>query len=78
MRDYYLLNYCAMRTPSDYEYCCTDCGRELFDGDTYYEIDDNLICDECMQDKYRRTMRVEEYTKEDYLTEKYERERHDV
>lgn len=60
----------------DYE-CCSECGSPLYDGDAYYDINGDKICDDCMS-KYRCTMNYDDYTYQDYLTDKYERERHDV
>jgi hypothetical protein len=62
--------------------CCDCCGNAIQNGEAYYEINGEKICEYCMDDVYRRVMdydcRDDEYTYEDYLTEKYERERHDV
>ena len=56
---------------------CDECGNELQNGGGYYDIDGRKICESCM-DGYHRIMDYDEYTYTDYLTEKYERERHDA
>ena len=62
---------------NEYE-CCDCCGNVILDGEAYYEINGEKICETCM-DGYHRIMDYDDrYTYEDYLTEKYERERHDV
>lgn len=32
---------------------CADCGKRITD-DFYYEIDGETLCEECMNDKYRK------------------------
>ncbi len=59
------------------EFCCTNCGYEFCNGDAYYQFGADIFCDECINDS-KRIVDMDEYTYEDYLTEKYERERHDV
>ena len=59
------------------EYCC-DCGNPIEDGDKYFDINGEKLCKDCMIDRYRRTMWYTEYTRRDYMEEKYERERHDA
>ena len=67
---------CAER-PQDYQ-CCSECGNPFEDGDRYFDINGEKLCENCLIDKYRRTMWYEDYTKKDYMTEKYERERHEI
>ena len=57
--------------------CCSECGNPIYNGQSYYEINDMKLCEDCMNN-YRRIMDYDDYTYQDYLTEKYERERHDV
>ena len=56
--------------------CCHGCGYEFYDGEAYYEIGDMILCEDCIND-CKRFYEVEEYTYQDYLTDKYELERHD-
>lgn len=56
---------------------CFECSHAIYNGEPYYEINGNKICEDCMSN-YRRIMDYDDYTYQDYLTEKYERERHDV
>lgn len=62
--------------------CCDCCGNAIRNGEVYYEINGEKICEYCMDDVYKHIMNYDchddEYTYGDYLTEKYERERHDV
>lgn len=62
--------------------CCDCCGDAIRNGETYYKVNDEKICKYCMDDVCKCIMdydcQNEEYTREDYLTDKYERERHDV
>lgn len=37
---------------------CTCCGEPIQD-DFYYEIDDEILCEECLKDNYRKS--VEDY-----------------
>lgn len=60
----------------DYEYC-SECGYAINNGEAYYELNGEKICEDCMNDNHRHFMDYDTYTYEDYLTEKYERERHD-
>lgn len=32
---------------------CTLCGAEIYEGDTYYELDDKPICESCIEDARR-------------------------
>lgn len=32
---------------------CEACGAEIYDGDEYYEIDDHVYCESCVQGGYR-------------------------
>ena len=57
--------------------CCTECGNAIYNGESYYEIDGMIICEVCMNNFYKRIMDYDEYTYQDYLTEKYESKRHD-
>lgn len=58
-------------------YClCTECGKPIYNGESYYEINGEKLCEDCMND-HRHLMDYDDYTYQDYLTEKYERERHD-
>ena len=45
-------------------------------GDAFYEFADMILCEDCINDK-RRILDLDEYTYQDYLSDKYERERHD-
>ena len=56
---------------------CTCCGYAFSNGDAYYEIGEETLCEYCVED-CRRIFDVDEYTYEDYLEEEYERRRHDV
>jgi len=57
--------------------CCDECGDAIYNGEGYYDIDARKICETCM-DGYHHIMDYDDrYTYQDYLTEKYERERHD-
>ena len=58
--------------------CCEICGCAIQNGEAYYELDGVKLCENCMDDQYRRIMDYDDhYTREDYLTEEYERKRHD-
>ena len=59
--------------------CCDECGNELQNGESYYAIGYTKICEDCMNN-HRRIMDYDAYTYtyQDYLVERYERERHDV
>lgn len=58
--------------------CCTECGNAIYNGESYYEIDGMIICEVCMNNFYKRIMDYDNiFTKEDYLIEEYERQRHD-
>lgn len=42
---------------SDYEqpkYYCEECGEPIYEGDTYYDLSDAYICEECMSNKKRK------------------------
>lgn len=56
---------------------CSKCGCAMYNGDNCYYIDDNKYCEECINDS-KVILDVDEYTYQDYLSDKYERERHDV
>ena len=56
---------------------CSKCGCDMYNGDNCYYIDDNKYCEECINDS-KVILDVDEYTYQDYLSDKYERERHDV
>ena len=56
-----------------YEYC-SECGSAIYNGEPYYEIDGSKICEDCMNSR-RHIMDYDEYTYQDYLIDKYERER---
>lgn len=34
---------------------CDDCDKPIH-GDDYYEIDGEILCEECMKDRYRRSV----------------------
>lgn len=38
---------------------CTVCGYGIYNGDTYYEVHENPICEECMEDM-KKEAEVEE------------------
>lgn len=33
---------------------CDCCGKEIYEGDYYYEISGEVLCTECVIDSYRR------------------------
>lgn len=35
-------------------YYCTGCGQALFEGDRIAEIEDSIICMDCLKDNYTR------------------------
>ena len=35
---------------------CTCCGKELFAGDYIYTIDGEKLCEDCLNDEYRRML----------------------
>ena len=39
---------------------CSVCGGSLYDGDTYYEIDNEDFCPECMISEFRKVVDLEE------------------
>lgn len=55
---------------------CTECGNPIRNGENYYQVKDLIICSDCIND-FKRIMDKDEYTYEDYLIDKYERERYD-
>lgn len=60
--------------------CCDICDSAIHNGEAYYDINGAKVCESCMDTQYKRIMDYdykEEYTREDYLTEEYERRRHD-
>ena len=60
--------------------CCYICDSAIHNGETYYDINGVKVCESCMDTQYKRIMDYDyrdEYTREDYLTEEYERRRHD-
>ena len=61
-----------------HEVCCSECGNTIQNGENYYEFGDLIVCEDCCNDNYRHIMDYDDYTYQDYLTEKYERERHDA
>lgn len=56
---------------------CTECGNGIENGESYYQIGEHIICNYCIDD-FKHIMDMDDYSYEDYLTEKYERERDDV
>lgn len=32
---------------------CDDCNGEIYDGDDYYEVDDHVICSDCINNYWR-------------------------
>lgn len=59
---------------TEYE-SCSECGQAIYNGEGYYDIDGTRLCEDCMNN-YRRIMDYDEHPYHDYLTDKYERERH--
>ena len=57
---------------------CSECGQPIYNGEPYYEINKDIICEDCINDNYKRIMDYDDYTYQDYLTEQYESRRHDV
>ena len=55
---------------------CTMCGCDMFNGDNCYFIGEQKLCDECINDS-KVILDVEPYTYQDYLSDRYEMERHD-
>lgn len=55
---------------------CTKCGCDMFNGDNCYCICGETLCEECINDS-KVILDVEPYTYHDYLSDKYEMERHD-
>ena len=43
---------CSER-PQNYQ-CCSECGNPFEDGDKYFAINDEQLCEDCLIDKYRR------------------------
>lgn len=41
-------------------YECADCGYGIFLGDTYYEVNDVFICEDCME-QYKKECEDEEW-----------------
>lgn len=35
-------------------YMCEDCGGGIFEGDRYYSVNGEILCEECMEEKYKR------------------------
>lgn len=33
---------------------CSECGEEIYEGDTHYEIGPECYCEECMENVFRR------------------------
>ena len=70
---------CPEYQSSNNYFLCTECDNPIYNGGTYYKIKNMIICEDCMNDLYKRIMDYDdEFTKEDYLTEEYERRRHDA
>lgn len=40
---------------------CVACGTHLYEGDDYYEIDDMVFCEDCMEDAYKKEVRFDEF-----------------
>lgn len=34
------------------KFLCDQCDKPIYEGDLYYEIDNEVICEECTKDKY--------------------------
>jgi hypothetical protein len=55
---------CAPRCPNAPEpdpVCwCDQCGRAIYDGETYYDTGSEYLCEECI-DKWRRDARKNEF-----------------
>lgn len=43
--------------PPDYEenaiYKCSYCERGIYEGDSYYEIENRILCEDCLDDYYK-------------------------
>ena len=46
--------YYGTNSSDDYNFLrCNECGEEIYSSDTYYDIDGNIICEDCMN-KYKK------------------------
>jgi hypothetical protein len=47
---------CHPRCPNapepDAVYYCERCGKRIYDGDGYYDLCDEIWCEECVKDQY--------------------------
>ena len=69
---------CPEAPQPEYE-CCSECGNPIYNGEPYYEFNNEIICEDCLNDAHKHLMDYDDnYTYQDYLNEKYERERHDI
>lgn len=69
--------YCPEATHLEPVCKCSECGEGMYNGEPYYQINEHIICEECIN-SFRHILDIDEYTYTDYLSDKYERERHDV
>lgn len=44
---------------------CSICGAEIYEGDDYYEVNDEAFCEDCMVDTFRKTAEFPDYESED-------------
>lgn len=52
--EYYLNQYLDRQDRAEERYpVCEKCGQTIYD-EYYYEIDGEIICEECLNDKYRQ------------------------